>query len=79
MHNFSIEEKLRKKLIKLSKKDKLTYERIILKIEEIVSSKDVEHYKNLRKPLHKFKRVHIMKSFVLIFEYIKSKKNNTIL
>ncbi len=73
MHSFSVEKKLRSKLSKLYKKDRIVYKRIISKIKEIVSNKSIEHYKNLRKPLNEFKRVHIMKSFVLIFKYEKSK------
>ena len=68
-----MEEKLKKKLVKLSKKDKPIYSAVISKIKEIISSRFIEHYKNLRKPLNSFKRVHVMKSFVLIFKYVKSK------
>jgi HrpA-like RNA helicase len=42
--------------------------KIIKKIEEITTSKDVEHYKNLRKNMKESKRVHI-RPFVLIFSY----------
>ncbi|MBU0958847.1 MAG: addiction module toxin RelE [Nanoarchaeota archaeon] len=73
MRKFEIEEKLHKILKKLSKKDKLKYEIIWKKIKEIINISDVEHYKNLRAPLHEFKRVHIDKSFVLVFKYNKAK------
>ena len=68
MREFEIKPELEKKLIKISKKDKLVYDRIIKKIEEITTSKDVEHYKNLRKNMKESKRVHI-RPFVLIFSY----------
>jgi len=72
MREFEIEEKLHKILKKLFKKDRLKYEIIWKKINEILTIPDVEHYKNLRAPLQDFKRVHIDKSFVLIFKYDKS-------
>ena len=58
-------------LSKIIKKDKETYGEIKTKIKEIINSSNPEHYKNLRKPLQKFKRVHIKKSFVLVFSYDK--------
>ena len=72
MRNFAIEEKLKKILAKLYKKDKLKYEIIQKKIREILTISDVEHYKNLKAPLQEFKRVHIDTNFVLIFKYNKS-------
>ncbi len=68
MHEFSIENKLKTKLKKLFKKDKILYEVVINKIKEIINNSDLKHYKNLRNPLQKYKRVHIKKSFVLLFE-----------
>lgn len=62
---------LRRKLNKISKKDKNFYEQVLKKINEILCCEDVNHYKNLRNPLQDFKRVHIRGSFVLIFEYIE--------
>jgi len=72
MREFSIEEGLKKTLKKLHKKDKDTYEAIMGKIDEIITCKDVNHYKNLRSPLQHLKRVHIKGSFVLTFKYIES-------
>ena len=72
MRKFDIEEKLHKTLQKISKKDSKRYEIIWKKIREIVSSENVEHYKNLKFPLNNFKRVHIDKSFILIFKYDKT-------
>ena len=56
---------------KLSKKDKTLYEQLVNKIDDIISSEDIEHYKNLRYNLKDSKRVHIG-SFVLIFQYDKN-------
>ena len=74
MREFEISEKLKKYLSKISKKDKVRYESAVKKIKEIINSKDVNHYKNLRKPLQHLKRVHIDSSFVLTFEF-KEKEN----
>ena len=48
MREFEIKPELEKKLTKLVKKDKPLYEPVMKKINEVVSSEDVEHYKNLR-------------------------------
>ena len=72
MRKFSIEENLKKTLGKIFKKDNAMYMAIMKKIEEILTCENVNHYKNLKKPLQDFKRVHIKKSFVLIFKYIES-------
>jgi len=73
MREFSIEEKLYALLKRLFKKDKKRYEIIWKKINEIVNNSDIRHYKNLKFPLEDFKRVHIDKSFILIFKYVKAK------
>ena len=72
MRDFEIKPSLRKKLIKLLKKDKSLYHKIIKKIKEVTSSGDVEHYKNLRNDMKDSKRVHIG-HFVLVFCYNKEK------
>lgn len=72
MREFEIKPELEKKLVKLSKKDKSGYESVINKIQEIISSGDIEHYKNLRYNIKDSKRVHIG-HFVLVFSYDKSK------
>ncbi len=65
-YNFS--DGLKRILLKLSKKDSESYKAVKNKIEEIVNSSP-EHYKPLRYDLKNKKRVHIRKSFVLVFEY----------
>jgi len=72
MREFSIEDNLKKTLKKLAIKDKATYDAFIDKVNEILNCKDVDHYKNLKKPLQGFKRIHIKGPFVLVFKYIKS-------
>lgn len=72
MRKFEISASLKKELNKLSKKDRSRYKAIIKKIKEIVSCPNVDHYKNLRRPLHHLKRVHVDTSFVLTFEFVRS-------
>ena len=72
MDKFSIEEGLKKTLLKLSKKDKVTYEILFKKMDEIIKSEDIHHYKNLRSPLQEFQRVHVRGPFILTFKYIES-------
>lgn len=50
---------------KLSKRNPKQLKIIYKKLEQIVQNP--LHYKNLRKPLQHLKRVHIDKSFVLVF------------
>jgi len=75
MHKFKISEKLEQIFIKTSRKDKALYEQIKKKINEIINSEDVEHYKNLRHDMKNSKQVHIG-HFVLIFRFDKT--NNII-
>ena len=72
MIKFEIKPELFKKLVKLSKKDKKSYESVMRKIDEVVNSSNVEHYKNLRYNMKDSKRVH-MGHFVLVFSYDPSK------
>jgi len=72
MYNFEISENLKRKLKKLSKKDKSIHKQILKKIEEIVNSGNAEHYKNLRHDMKDSKRAHIG-HFVLVFQYEKNK------
>ena len=72
MYSYEILLSLQWTLIKLSKKDKKTYEVVMDKIEEIL--KNPEHYKPLKHDLAGERRVHIMKSFVLKYEIIESTK-----
>ncbi len=73
MRDFEIKPELDRILKKLFKKNKLLYEQIMKKIDEVVSSYDIEHYKNLRYDMKDSKRVHIG-HFVLVFSY--NKKTN---
>ena len=70
MHSYEIQPSLQKILNKLFKKDKALYEQILEKIEEVMTSSDIEHYKNLRFDMKDKKRVHIG-HFVLVFKFVK--------
>jgi YafQ family addiction module toxin component len=73
---YDFSDELEETLDKLYKKDRKLFEAILKKIDE-VSSRDettIDFYKNLRHELKEFKRVHIAKSFVLMFKVFKEKK-----
>jgi len=70
MHSYEIIPYLQGTLKKLSKKDRQLYERVLNKIEEIINSGNVEHYKNLRYNMSDRKSVHVG-HFVLVFKFIK--------
>ncbi|MBM3233734.1 addiction module toxin RelE [Candidatus Pacearchaeota archaeon] len=62
-------------LAKLEKKDKQLYENLLNKMNEVLNSPDIEHYKNLRYDMKEFKRAHVG-HFVLVFKF--DKMNNFI-
>ena len=76
---YDFSDELEETLEKLFKKDRKRYEMTLKKIEEIASRDNlsIDFYKNLRHDLKEYKRVHIDKSFVLIFKVYK--KENYIL
>ena len=65
MYTLSIRPSLKKKLEKVGSKNPKQAEMIAKKSEEIII--DPHRYKNLRPPLHHWKRVHIDRHFVLTF------------
>ena len=70
MRDFEIKPGLDKILKKLFKKNRALYEQIMKKIQEVVESYNIEHYKNLRYNMKDSKRVHVG-HFVLVFSYDK--------
>ncbi len=70
MYSFEIVPSLEDTLRKLSKRDKFLYERVLKKIEEVITTSDIEHYKNLRHDMKDKKRVHIG-HFVLVFTFVR--------
>ena len=77
MFSFDISDEIKAILSKLSKKDPVRAVIIYKKIEQIIScdKKSIEHYKNLRRDLAEYKRVHIDKSFILLFKVTKPKSH----
>ena len=70
MFDFDLTDELKIIIKKLVKKDKKKVEVINKKIKEIVNSdaQSIGHYKNLRHDLKEYKRVHLVRSFVLVFK-----------
>lgn len=79
MFRYALSDRLKLIITKLIRKDKKKVEIINKKIKEIVNndSETIKRYKNLRRDLKDFKRVHIDKHFVLTFNV--DVKNNFIL
>jgi len=71
MHRWKRSEKLKRILKKLFKKDKIRYEATLNKINQVVNTKDLDHFKNLSNEMKDFKRVHIDSHFVLVFKFDK--------
>ena len=72
MYTYEIQPSLKKKLERIFKKKKSLYLQILKKIEEVIDSEDISHYKNLKYNLKDLKRVHVG-SFVLVFKVVKDK------
>ncbi|MFH0905771.1 MAG: addiction module toxin RelE [archaeon] len=70
-------EDLKKILNKLATKDKVLSTAVYNKIEQICSCDEdmiEQHYKNLKYEFSDYKRVHVTKSFVLLFNVDKKDK-----
>ncbi|MBI2129206.1 hypothetical protein HYU07_03110 [Candidatus Woesearchaeota archaeon] len=72
MYSFDIKDSLDKKLSKISKKNPKQLEIIHKKIEEVIQNP--QHYKNLKAPMQHLKRVHMDKSFILLFSVNEQEK-----
>ena len=77
MYLIEIKPHVDKLFKKLSKRNPKQLNIIYKKLEEII--KNPHHYKNLRKPLQHLKRIHIDKSFVLVFSVDENTKTITII
>lgn len=65
MYSVEVRKSVEKIFSRLAKKDYKQLEMVEKKVNEIIENP--HHYKNLRKPLQHLKRVHVAKSFVLVF------------
>jgi len=70
MFEFNLTSSLKKELKKLSKKDKILFEIFKKKLTEIINrdKNSINSYKNLKRPLNKYKRIHLDDKFILIFK-----------
>lgn len=64
MREVKFSKEFEKKLNKLKGQE---FQNVINKIDEISNYSDLNHYKNLKYDLKKFKRVHVNTSYVIIF------------
>ena len=73
---FQLSDELKITLKLLAKKDQRITQAINKKIKQIISSDEftIDHYKNLKYGMNDYKRVHIMKHFVLLFKVYKKEK-----
>ncbi len=75
--NFDLSDELKAVLRKLSKKDLKRVLIVNKKIKEVINNDEdsVDRYKNLKHGLKEYKRVHIDKSFVLVFKVDKPRNH----
>ena len=75
MFQFDLSDQLRSLIKKLAKKDRIRITILNKKIKEVINndSNSIDKYKNLKHDLNEYKRVHIDKSFVLLFKVHKDK------
>ena len=77
MFDFDISDELKLLIRKLSKKDRKRIVILNKKIKEVINNdhKAIDRYKNCKYDLKDYKRVHIDKSFVLLFKVTKEKNH----
>ena len=70
MFTYDITDRLRKKLKKLGKRDKILAEIFKKKLDEVISrdERTINSYKNLKAPKNEFKRIHLTDNFILLFK-----------
>lgn len=68
--SYEVSKGLDKELVKLQKKNRKQFEIILKKMGEIIN--DPYHYKPLQHDMKGLRRVHIDKSFVIVFEIVES-------
>jgi toxin YoeB len=59
-------------MVKIRKKNSILFEAAVKKIDEIIQHLDT--YKPLRHDMKNFRRVHLLKSFVLVFKIDETRK-----
>ena len=69
-YNYEISRQLERELDKLRRRNKKQFEIILKKMSEILENP--QHYKPLQHAMKGLRRVHIGKSFVLVFEIVEN-------
>jgi len=69
-YNYEISRQLERDLDKLRRKNKKQFEIILKKMSEILENP--QHYKPLQHDMKRLRRVHIDRSFVLVFEIVET-------
>ena len=77
MYEVGFPKSTERALRKLKKRNPKTFEAVLKKIEEI--QENPHRYKNLKRPLQHLKRVHVDKSFVLVFSVDEDNKKVVII
>ena len=74
MFTYNLSDKLRKKLEKLAKKDKILALIFRRKIQEVLNrdEKSIGMYKNLKSPQNEYNRIHLTVNMVLLFTVNKN-------
>lgn len=77
MFTYSFSYKLRRKLSKLAKKDKVLALILQKKKDEVISHnlESIDTYKNLKSPQNEFKRIHLTGNQILLFKVEKKEKH----
>jgi mRNA-degrading endonuclease RelE of RelBE toxin-antitoxin system len=71
--SFEYSNELKYTLKKIVRKNKPLYLATLKKIDEIINRdvESIDYYKNLRNDLNEYKRVHVLKHYVLLFKIYK--------
>ena len=69
-YNYEISRQLERELDKLRRKNRKQFEIILKKMSEILENP--QHHKPLQHDMKGLRRVHIEKSFVLVFEIVEN-------
>ena len=69
MFSYDISDDLRRKLVKLAKRDKVLSDIFHKKVQEIIlrDEKTIQAYKNLKSPMKEYKRIHLTDNYILLF------------
>ena len=73
MFTYDLTDILRKKLEKISQKDRILAQNFYRKVQEVINrdEKTINAYKNLRSPLNEYKRIHLTDNYILLFAVSK--------